>query len=332
MAIVITHVTGNSSAVDAASYTVGAFPMTLGELYIAAVYNYKATTPDTPVFSAHGETWTAVRGQTYGSGSNSTIFFCEAAASHAAATGTITFGGIVQTGCGWKIAKVTGHKAGFGGLAALGDTDTQTATALTAVGATTLSLSSPDSAVFVSLAHLVNELTTHDPDFTELHDVNASGPPRGEMTMWAINVPLADGSTFGSTSQYCQLTVEIKPEGVGISPTGFTEEAIGTPLVLSAGLVTPAGFTEEAIGTPSFSFGILTVSPTGVSSQEAIGVPSFGSGILTISPVGVASQEQVGVPIIYDAPIPPIGPAPPQTAYGKWPLAPMWEQPVIDAD
>lgn len=219
---------------DQTSYANSSWTPPTDGIIVCDVFGARTGGPDTPTMSGNGLTWVQIGSPvTFGTSRRITRFAAIASGATTGAT-TIDFGGQTQTHCSASFYHVTGVDVSGGIAAAFVQTVTNSGSATS--GTVTLAAAShADNRPIACFAHVINEVTTPQTNWTELDDLAGGSPVRGMDTQYRDDAfDTAAGASWATSAAWGGIASEIKA-----ASSGYTITAAQGSFVLSGQAATP---------------------------------------------------------------------------------------------
>lgn len=219
--------TASSSSTDANSYATASVTLKAGRLYLLAVTNSKATTPDAAVPTG-GATWTSVRTNLFNTAATPTqrvSLFRGIPTVDYTGVVTIGFAGVTQTGAAWSLVELYGvdtatNQGVVQNAGGLTDSGTSVTATLAAFG------SAQNGTLGVAAKGSVG-LFTPGVGFSELADVNTATPAQAlEVAFRNDNDTSVDASWTGAIAA-SNIGAELK----ALSGTAINAGDVDAPIL-----------------------------------------------------------------------------------------------------
>lgn len=162
-----------------------------------------------PTASGAGMTWVAIH--TVNSGPRRLIRFRAMSASPGSGALTVDYGATEQASYCWGVEQYEGvDTSGTDGSGAIVQAPAiTTGTTVTTLSATLNAFENAKNVHSAAVGATINDVITHDPDFTELYDVTTISAPLTQDAMVAVN-ELSCDPTFASAGVAMMSNIEIK--------------------------------------------------------------------------------------------------------------------------
>ena len=226
MAITVTALTGAADNVDRNSYATASITPSASKLILAFFSARKSSaTVSTATATGNGLTWVAEENQIYESDESRLMCFRAMGASPSAGAVTFDLGGVTHVGAQWSIFELDGvDTSGTDGSGAIVQSEKTSSAGATTLTVTLAAFGSADNATVAGFTHRANEVTTHETDYTEVHDVQSNNPNLGTETEYKIANDTSPSASWASSSACAAIALEIK---AAAAPAGTTPILLG---------------------------------------------------------------------------------------------------------
>lgn len=275
-----TNLLQESDNVDRNSYTSSSASLTAGRLYLLAVTNSKATTPDTPTVSGASATWDQVTTNSFGGGTRRiTVFRCKPTSNGSGAL-TIGFAGATQTGCQWHLIEVSsGALPGANGANAVLNAVTGNGTA-TSGSATLAALTDGNSISMGFFSHSAAEGSTVGSGYTSVGTSNNSSPNISLFSEYKNAGATTVDASWTSNVQWGAIALEVRGTPIltqpieNEGPSGLTPLPVKPERIYVLNQLTESDSTttfikvkRKTLGQPTGANSTISGGPSGRTFQ-----------------------------------------------------------------
>lgn len=283
MTVSATRLDAAGNTTDGSTFATASIAFADDRLYLLAVVNTKATTPDTPSVSGGGITWVQVATLLFNTAaaglSRITVFRGLAASGASTGALTITFGGATQTGCSYAVDEFDGcETGGSSGAAAIVQSATNAQDATTTAQATLGSAPAAANLVYLATGLDANTGITAAGGMTELGSDVGHGTPSSRLGTFFDNAspPQTPSCTPGASCDTGSIAIEVLNRG-----------GSGT----AAGAASTSGVGGATAGASGTAAGAATCAAQGARRYLASGT---AAGNASTAAVGGSVQSGAG--------------------------------------